>query len=202
VRGVRRAGDGWECEDGAMSMMRLTLWCGLVVGLGSLTSPGVARADWHSFWDRVHLDWHRNNAWPQPFSAMDRSFVRQPIALQIRNGWRMQNTLSDELFDMETQELTTAGKRKVRWIFTQAPPSRRTVYVLRGETDAMTRARLRSVRRAVANMQGVDADPRSVVLIGVPPRHGAGDYLDRIRRSYEASTPSPRLPARQEESNN
>ena len=182
-----------------MSMLKRTLLCGLVAFFGLLPTSGL-RADWHSFWDRVHVDWHRNNAWPEPFSQMDRQFVRQPVNVQVRNGWRMQNTLSDELFDPETQQLTTAGKMKVRWIFTQAPPSRRTVYVLRGETAAMTDARLRSVKNTVVAMHGIEADTRAVVLIGVPPRLGSGDYLDRIRRSYEASTPSPRLPAREESS--
>ncbi len=166
-----------------------------VIGLAMVAFPGTSRAGWHEFWDRVHLDWHRNNAWPQPFVDMDRHATRVPFAAMVRSGWQMQNTLGDDLFDPETQRLTTAGKHKVHWIFTQAPPQRRMVYVLHGETDRATQERVASVKQALRTLAGIETDPDSAVaVIGIPPRNGSGGYLDRVRRSYEASAPAPRLP--------
>ncbi len=153
-----------------------------------------ARADWHSFWDRVHLDFHRMNAYPQPFNEMDRRATALPIAIMTNNGWRMQNTVGHELFHPETQQLTRAGELKVHWIMTQAPEPRRTVYVLRGNNSSATSVRMQSVERAVANMTMANTQSPDVVLTGQPPRGGSGEYYDRIRRGYEASTPSPRLP--------
>ncbi len=172
-----------------------------VVGIAMLASSDATKAGWHEFWDRVHLDWHRNNAWPKPFDEIDRHATRMPIAAMVRAGWQMQNTLGDDLFDRETQQLTRAGKHKVRWIMTQTPPQRRTVFVLQGETEQATQERLVSVRNTVRSLYGVQGDAESsVVVIGTPPRNGAGGYLDRVRRSYEASTPAPRLPKMKEDS--
>ncbi len=166
-----------------------------LIGLATLFSPGTSQAGWHEFWDRVHLDWHRNNAWPLPFTELDKQMTRVPFAAMSRNGWQMQNTLGDELFDRETQQLTRAGKLKVQWILTQTPQQRRTVYVLQGNSDRATQERLASVKQAIRNMYGLETNAESsVALIGTPPRNGSGDYLDRVRRSYEASTPAPRLP--------
>ena len=173
--------------------MKRTFLVGMI-GLACL-APLSAQAGWHEFWDRVHLDWHRSNAWPQPFSDVDKHLAQEPFKMMARNGWRMQNTLGSELFDLETQQLTRAGQLKVHWILTQTPVSRRTVFVLHGGTQRATEARMASVKRAVRNMHSVDVDPEAVVVtVGIPPRNGSGDYLDRVRRSYEASTPSPRLP--------
>ena len=69
----------------------------------------------------VKSDWHRNNMWPQPFIYADRAAVCLPFAIQVNNGWRMQNTIGDAYFDNATQELTVAGQAKVKWIVQQAP---------------------------------------------------------------------------------
>ena len=111
------------------------------------------KAKWDCFWDRVHLDWQRNNAWPEPFEQVD-GRRQSPINIMVDRGWQLQNTIPDELFHAETQELTRAGELKVKWILTQMPARRRTIFVLRGKTPEITETRLKSVEKAVDGSLG------------------------------------------------
>ncbi len=179
-------------------MQRLAIVLSLVVL--SSWQAGTARADWHNmkmkwhaFWDRVHVDWHRNNAWPDPFVEVDRRAIRTTMDVMVNNGWRLQNTLPDQLFNPETQELTTAGELKVRWILTQMPAQRRTVFVLRGRTAEITKTRLKSVEKVAATILGDNANT-AIAVTDVIPRGGSGDYYERVNRGYDNSVPPPRLP--------
>ncbi len=174
----------------------------LIVGLALTLSlhGGTASADWHMvkakwncFWDRVHLDWHRNNAWPEPFTQVDRQTVRMPIEIMTDKGWQLQNTIPSELFDLETQELTRAGELKVQWILTQMVPRRRTVFVLRGKTPEITETRLKSVEKAAVEVVG-DSATNMIAVTDVVPRSGSGAYYERVSTGYESSIPPPRLP--------
>ena len=179
-------------------MQRLAIVLGLAI---VFSCPiGSARADWqsmkvkwHSFWDRVHVDWHRNNAWPDPFVEVDRNSIRTTMGVQVDNGWRLQNTISTELFNPETQELTRAGELKVEWILTQMPAERRTVFVLRGRTAEITKTRLKSVEKAAATTLG-DTTQAAIAVTDIIPRGGSGDYYERVNRGYDNSVPPPRLP--------
>ena len=171
-------------------MRRTTL--ALVFAAASVTAS-VSQAGWAEFWERVHLDWHRVNAWPEPFLHADRDLVRQPLIAMTDNGWRMQNTLSDHLFDAESSNLTQAGTLKVRWIVTQAPPHRRTVFVLRGATPDATLARVDAVQEAITKLVPQGNRPE-VLLTDVIPVGGSGDYFDSVDRQLKDSIPAPRLP--------
>lgn len=171
-------------------MRRVTILCGITLLV--LTVTGNVRADWHSFWHRVHLDFHRNNCWPEPFIYADRVVTRAPINIMMDNGWRLNNTITHQLFSKETQQLTNAGEMKVRWILTQAPNHRRTVFVLRGNSPEQTAARLESVQAFASGV--VPEGHAEVLLTDVIPRGGSGAILDRVSNSYESSAPAPRLP--------
>ena len=182
-------------------MRRLLMVCGLA--LMFLLQGSQARADWHTlkvkwdcYWDRVHVDWHRNNAWYEPFNLVDRESVRAPIAIMVDKGWQLQNTIPDELFNSETQELTRAGELKVQWILTQMPARRRAVFVLRGSTPDITATRVKSVEKAAAGVVG--GASTLITVTDVIPRDGSASYYERINISYESSIPPPRLPAMQE----
>jgi hypothetical protein len=136
------------------------------------------------------------NCWPEPFQTIDRQVTAAPVAAMMNNGWRMQNTVSDQLFDPETQQLTRAGELKVYWILTQNPTHRRTVFVLRAETERASETRLASVEEVVSRYTPQNAAP-DVMLTGTVPQGGSGQYYDRIQRGYEQSTPEPRLPRMQ-----
>ena len=179
-------------------MQRLLVVFGLALTITLQT--GTARADWdnmkarwHSFWDRVHVDWHRNNAWPEPFNHIDDKATRTPLAIMADNGWKLQNTIPNQLFDPETQELTRAGELKVRWILTQMPVHRRSVYVLRGESPEITETRLNSVEKTAESVLG-EPGLAMIAVTEIVPRGGSGDYFERVNRGYENSVPAPRLP--------
>ncbi|MCA9120495.1 MAG: hypothetical protein H6822_14310 [Planctomycetaceae bacterium] len=161
--------------------------------VAAVVNASVAQAGWDEFWARVHLDFHRMNCWPEPFLHADKDLVRQPMLAMTDSGWRMQNTLSDHLFDVETHSLTQAGALKVRWIVTQAPPHRRTVFVLRGATPDATLSRVEAVQEAITQLVPQGARPE-VLLTDVIPVGGSGDYFDAVDRALKDSIPPPRLP--------
>jgi hypothetical protein len=133
------------------------------------------------------------NCWPAPFHQADSEAVRAPHLVMMNNGWRSQNTVADYFFESQTQQLTRAGELKVRWIVTEAPLSRRTVFVLRGRNHEATSIRLDAVQRAVARILP-DGPLPLVLLTDAAPRGGSGDYFEHISRTYMSSIPAPRLP--------
>jgi uncharacterized membrane protein YgcG len=172
-------------------MRRTLLVAWTSVALSALGSVGLGG----EFMDRCKLDWHRNNMWPQPFIVADRISVCEPFAIQVNNGWRLQNTIGDAYFDPNNNELTVAGQSKVKWIVQQAPASRRTVFVLMNEDREATNARVRSVQQAVERYT-VKGAPGEVLLTDRDVIGGSGEYYDSVDRALKSSVPAPRLPAR------
>lgn len=156
----------------------------------------MARADWAEFWHRVHVDWHRSNAWPEPFQMADREVTNSPLIEMTNAGWRLQNTLSDHLFDVDTHELTQAGQHKLRWIATQTPLHRRTVHVLRSYETGGTTLRVQSVERHLDKLVSDGTRPQ-VIITDKVPTGGSGEYFENIDRQLKSSTPLPRLPQAQ-----
>ncbi len=199
VGDARHWGDRGRVVAAGDSIMRRAVVVGsLIVASFLVAAPAQAdwatmKAKWHCFWDRVHLDWHRNNAWPEPFTLVDRQAVKVPIATMVDRGWQLQNTIPDELFDPETQTLTRAGELKVRWILTQMPAHRRDVFVLRGATPEITDLRLQSVEKLAADTVG--GAPAMITVTDLIPRGGSASYYERVSTSFDATAPPPRLPA-------
>ena len=159
----------------------------------TFSTVNMAQADWSEFWHRVHVDWHRMNAWPEPFQFAAREVTISPLVEMTNAGWRLQNTLSDHLFDVQTQDLTTAGQLKLRWIATQTPLHRRTIHVLRSYEPGATELRMQSVDRHLDKFAPEGARP-SVVLTDKIPAGGSGEYLENIDRQLKSSVPAPGLP--------
>ena len=88
-------------------------------------ASGNQLGGWNQLAHRNHVDFYRNNSWPEPFLSMDRMATRAPFCIQTDNGWKMQNTIGNFLFDAETQRVNQAGDLLVKWILTQAPAHRR-----------------------------------------------------------------------------
>src|SRR5262245_44475772 len=147
---------------------------------------------WDSFWHRVHVDWHRNNAWPEPFLSADRAAQREPFCIMTDNGWKMQNTVGTYLFD-DNQQLNTAGDLHVKWIVTQAPQHRRAVFVLKGDSAEATAARVASVNAAVTKYAGGTMPP--VMVTDTEPIGWSGSYVDAIGQRLQDTIPPPRLPS-------
>ena len=186
---------------GDTNMRRFVLVTSLALGL--LVPFSSAQGDWttiktkwNAYWDRVHLDWHRNNAWPEPFSSTDKAAQRAPFPAMVDRGWQLQNTIPDQLFQTETQELTHAGELKVKWIVTQMPARRRSVFVMRGSTPEITELRLKSVSKIIAEIgNGTGA---MVAVTDIIPRDGSASAYERTLTSFDSSQPAPQLPAREE----
>lgn len=154
----------------------------------------LAQAGWAEFWARTEVDFRRNNCWPQPFQMQDRELIRAPLICMTAAGWRQNNTLSDHFFGIEDQALNQAGEIKIRWIVTQAPPHRRTVFVLRGQNAEATAARVSAVQHAIEKFVPEGHRPE-VLLTDVVPPGASGDYFYQVDVQFKQSIPPPRLPA-------
>ncbi len=171
-------------------MRRFTL--ALLMAATVLLAARTADADWHDFWGRVKLGWYRNNAWPEPFQTYDRQSVRAAFVPMIAGGWQSQTTLTDADFDSNTHELTRAGRYKVRWIVTQAPPARRKVYVLVAEDENATATRIDQVQQSLAQI--IPRGPLPPVLSTYSaPRGVSGGYSDGTWKAFEDQLPPPTL---------
>lgn len=153
----------------------------------------TATAGWHEFWHNLHVGYHRNNAWPEPFNEVDAQQVIAPFQVMTHNGWKMHNTIGHEKFRDGDGALMASGSKRVRWIATQAPLNRRNVYVLRGRSDEETQARLDAVRETLASLQITGPTP-SVMITDVEPTTAPGDWATKINRERLEYQPPPRLP--------
>jgi len=165
----------------------------LALAATALIAPEVQAQDYwyrNTCWDNFCRDYHRNTQWPQPFIQPDRRAVELPFALQVANGWRRQNLMSDYHFSPDAPQLTLAGESKLRHILTEMPPNRRVVYVQRGDTAEVTAQRIDLVHRA-AHRMGLAAD---VTETDLPNEGWPADAIDSVARKWNASRPDPRLP--------
>ena len=130
------------------------LWIGGLV-LGSLSmATQSAQAQWTEAKHHCHVDFARNNSWPQPFRGQDARSVVAPFEVMKNNGWRDNNTVGNLMF--KDGEISEAGRLKIAQILTVPPPSRRIVYIQAAPTVKQTEARIQSsyqtsVHRAIAN---------------------------------------------------
>jgi hypothetical protein len=155
-----------------------------------------ARADWLcDFLYSIPQDTKRRNCWPQPFICADRQAVRAPFAIQVANGWRIQNLLGPQFFEPNNGGLTEAGRLKIRWVAYQAPSQHRSIYVSMADSPEETAARMNAVNSYLAKLlpQG---DLPSVTETRIVDDGAPADQVDAIGRKYQATMPAPRLPAR------
>jgi hypothetical protein len=141
---------------------------------------------------RCEAGYHENNLWPAQYIPTARCSVNSAYTAMINNGWRRQNLLGNYHFEPGTNELTTAGKLKTKWILTQAPQDRRTVFVERGIDQSETAARIAAVHSWSAS-QGSISEP---VMVNdthiVSEGHTAGS-VDHIFVGFQANQPAPVL---------
>ena len=158
-----------------------------------LMTTNSAMADWNSLKHKIRVGYHRNNAWPDPFTEADAMDVVRPFEIMKQNGWKLHNTIGHELFREGDGALLASGNKRIRWIATQAPVSHRAIFVLRGRSSAETEARLVSVRQSLANIESQGAQPQ-VIVTDVEPGAASGKWADKINREWYESLPRPQLP--------
>lgn len=153
----------------------------------------TASADWDTFWYKIKLGFHRNNAWPQPFAEADARSAVEPFEIMKRNGWRLHNTISHDLFRASDGVLLASGNEKVRWITNYAPQDQRRIFVLEGRTQKETDARLASVRQTVEAVRGDNPSPE-ILTTTTEPGYSSGAVAVRVNRAWLEATPTPVLP--------
>jgi hypothetical protein len=175
-------------------MTHLLQNCRVWILLLSISGLGAqVYADWHSFWHGLHIGKARNHAWPDPFNEADATQVVAPFEVMKNNGWRLHNTVGNELFRTGDGALLASGNRRVEWIATQAPESRRDIFVMQGRTPQETEARVQSVRQTLASLQ-IPGNPPTVWVTDIEPSTASGAWATQINRTWLQELPPPRLP--------
>lgn len=171
----------------------LRIGCCLVLGLTLFATARTVRAnEWDDFWASVDVDWHRNNAWPHPFTDADKAATMAPFAIMVANGWQRENLLGEEYFDEDAKHLTLAGRNRIRTILTDSPPEHRVIFVQRDLSDEVTAKRLDVVQQAAAAMLPHGTLPDVLVSNMTPPSR-PGDLVNSELHSYSSSVPTARL---------
>ncbi len=168
-----------------------------LAGILVAATTSTSNADWHSFWHRFHVDYQRNNAWPQPFREMAAKQTRAPFEIQKLNGWRLHNTISHELFVAGDGQLTYAGQRQLENIMTRVPPQYRSVFVVRAGSQAETEARVTAVRNSLARMTHGGGQVPEVGIADRANPTSSGSMASAINRAWADALPEPVLPPRE-----
>ena len=153
-------------------------------------NSGKSKGTW---WDHIWRDYHRNNAWPDPFIPMDRAAVKVPFQMMANNGWERQNLLADYHFTEENDALSPGGAQRLNWIATQAPTPRRMVFVQRGQTPAITAARIGAVQASLSRITPNGPLPR-IAESNFDSQGYAGDEADAVINGAGKSRPDPHIP--------
>jgi hypothetical protein len=174
-------------------MQRTFLAVAVVAALGVLATSA------HAVWvdDGVHYvkrGYRQNKVWPWPYVCADRIAVREPFCLMVNNGWRRQNLLGPHHFTENSVKLTSAGELRIRWIMTQAPGERRTIFIERDVNPAVTAERL-ATARDYASQVSTDGQIAQVVETHLISEGRPASVVDATNVRFQESLPPPALPA-------
>jgi hypothetical protein len=174
-------------------MQRTILAIAALVACGGLAT--TAQAVWvdHGV-HYVKRGYHQNKVWPWPYVCADRIAVREPFCIMINNGWRRQNLLGPHHFTDNATQLTSAGELRVRWIMTQAPGERRTIFIERDVNPAVTASRV-AIARSYASQVTTDGQLAQVVETHLISEGRPASVVDDTNVRFQESLPPPTLPA-------
>jgi hypothetical protein len=161
--------------------------------LGLAMFATTTQAGWLDDWLRsIPQDFASRNAWPEPIVQSDRQVTQTPYEAMTARGWERQNMLVDYHFEDGSLHLTEAGRLKVRWILTEAPPQHRVIYIHRGEDVQQTTLRVATVQALVPQI----APEAAGVPILVTTLSSEGNPADRVQfvnTEFAKSQPKPQL---------
>ncbi len=169
-------------------------WASVATFVVALAQTPTDAAWFEDLRANFHYDFHRSNCWPQPYIEPDRQHVRDTIEAQVSNGWRRQNLIGEHHFMGEGTELTEAGRIKIRWTLTQVPEHRRTLFVQRGTTSAITEARVAAVEAAAVAVLPEGESP-SIQDTHIVPEGRSADFVNYTATQFRQTMPIPQLPA-------
>ena len=135
----------------------------------------------------------RNDAWPKPFSCVDRQIYQGVWGQFIDAGYERQCVLSSIHFDDETNELSTFGKTIVFGLVQNMPHTRKTVYINRDSNEQRSQLRLDNVRGSIEKMFG-QAVPAQVAFSNQLPVRGSALRVERLQGLEFEATPVPIIP--------
>jgi hypothetical protein len=95
--------------------------------------------------------------WPWPYNLKDRDDVRLVMQTQAANGWLTATTMYDYHFDPVTHQLNSAGMQHLAWIFNQAPPAYRHIYISAPSDPSFADARTSSVQKTLTALAGSES---------------------------------------------
>lgn len=142
----------------------------------------------------MHDSCYDNYIWPRQYAWPARRGICQTYDVMIANGWRRNNLLGKYDFAPDGEGLSEAGRLRLEWILTQAPPERRTVFIQRGADPAVTAMRVESVQSLAANMNPAQG-PVEVQETYLHDYGRPADYVDAVFTGFRSNQPAPALPA-------
>jgi len=137
--------------------------------------------------------YYQNSIWPRQYIAPARRGICESFDLMARNGWRRQNLLGPYHFEADGVQLNEAGRLKVEWILTQAPPQYRTLYVQRVANQERTTGRVEAVQQFAASLNGMGG-PGDVQETYVRDDGYPAGMVDAVFTGFKTNQPPPVLP--------
>jgi hypothetical protein len=174
--------------------MRRILIAATIIAVTASCVPSIQGAWFDSTKRYIRRGYHRNQAWPWPFMCPDRVAAREPFCIMVDNGWRRQNLLGPHHFNADGDKLTTAGELRVRWIMTQAPPDRRSIFIERSVEPELTAQRLATARDFAAQV-ALDGQMPEVFETHLLSEGRPASVVDATNVRFQESLPPPVLPA-------
>ncbi len=174
-------------------MRRILIAAAAIAAVGSFISSAYA-IGFDETAHHIKQGARRNAAWPWPYVCADRVAVREPFGMMISNGWRRQNLLGPHHFNDKSNQLTTAGELRVRWIMTQAPAQRREIFVERDASPEVTALRL-TTARDYATRVAMDGQTPQLMETHLVSEGRPASVVDATNVRFQESMPAPTLPA-------
>jgi hypothetical protein len=137
--------------------------------------------------------YYQNSIWPRQYIVPSRRGICEAFDVMARNGWRRQNLLGPYHFEADGVQLNEAGRLKVEWILTQAPPQYRVLYVQRVVSQERTAGRIDAVQQYVAGLNGLGG-PGDVQETLVRDDGYPAGMVDAVFTGFKANQPVPMLP--------
>lgn len=146
-----------------------------------------------SFGHECKQDYLQNAMWPSQYIAPARRSVYAPFATMVQNGWRRQNLIGTRYFDKETGNLTEAGQLKTHWVLTQAPISRRQLFIEQ-DYDAEKMGHQTESLRDFAGLVDPTAEEVAITPIPIRDRGRPAAIVDHNFTGFQENQPIPALP--------
>lgn len=168
-----------------------------LLAMAAVLAASPSEAFWlGEFYNYLETRREENARWPSQYVGQDRVAAAAPFEIMVRNGWRRQNLLGSHHFNEDCTQLSQAGKLRVQWILTQAPPEHRELFVERSIEEGVTQSRLDTVNQFAAQVvrDGVPAQAQETHILsdGRP-----AVTVDFVNTQFRENMPVPTLPSQQ-----